>query len=86
MVYSNSHRSIALLIVFLHQSHVFHSSFICLIICYSIGGHTTEMLHLIAEMDPKRYTKFEFLIAETDKQSINQLNDAKVFFMMILLY
>ena len=38
------------------------------------------MLHLIAEMDPKRYTKFEFLIAETDKQSINQLNDAKVFF------
>ena len=44
------------------------------------------MLHLIAEMDPKRYTKFEFLIAETDKQSINQLNAAKVFFMMILLY
>jgi beta-1,4-N-acetylglucosaminyltransferase len=38
------------------------------------GGHTTEMLHLIKNLDPTRYTPLIYIVATTDTTSIKRVD------------
>lgn len=38
------------------------------------GGHTTEMIALLAKLNPERYSPLVYVIAETDTTSENRLN------------
>lgn len=37
------------------------------------GGHTSEMLHMVRQLDPKRYQPMEFVVADTDHTSVQRL-------------
>jgi len=37
------------------------------------GGHTTEMIRLIEQLDPKRYTPLVYVVAESDTTSITRV-------------
>jgi len=37
------------------------------------GGHTTEMIRLLQELDPKLYTPIVYVLAESDTTSIERL-------------
>ena len=37
------------------------------------GGHTTEMLRLLTALDPQKYQPTTFVVADTDKFSLDQV-------------
>jgi beta-1,4-N-acetylglucosaminyltransferase len=37
------------------------------------GGHTTEMLHLLKNLDPKKYAPLIYIIAKTDTTSLHRV-------------
>ena len=41
------------------------------------GGHTSEMLRLISVLDGNKYKPIMFMVADTDKYSVNKLNNMK---------
>ena len=37
------------------------------------GGHTSEMLRMVGQLDPKKYHPIEFVVADTDHTSVQRL-------------
>lgn len=37
------------------------------------GGHTSEMLHMVGQLDPKLYSPLHFVVADTDHTSVQRL-------------